>query len=60
MRSIESRQFCCHIQENRMSFKRSTLAAALALLPYAAIAADPTLSTVVITGAKEESNANKV
>lgn len=43
-----------------MSFKRSTLAAALALLPYAASAADPALSTVVVTGAKEESVANKV
>ena len=37
-----------------MSFKRNTLSAALALLPCAAIAADATLSTVVITGARDE------
>jgi iron complex outermembrane receptor protein len=43
-----------------MSFKRSTLAIALALLPYSAGAADATLSTVVITDTKEEATAAKV
>jgi iron complex outermembrane receptor protein len=43
-----------------MSFKRSTLAIALALLPYSAGAADARLSTVVVTETKDEASTNKV
>ncbi|MDI6749724.1 MAG: TonB-dependent receptor [Rhodocyclaceae bacterium] len=43
-----------------MSLKRLTLAAAIAALPFAVRAADTTLSTVVVTGAKEEAAASKV
>jgi len=43
-----------------MSFKRNTLAMALALLPFTASAADTTLSTMVVTGAKDEAAAANV
>ncbi|MFN3884668.1 MAG: TonB-dependent receptor [Rhodocyclaceae bacterium] len=43
-----------------MSLKRAALAMAIATLPYATHAADTTLPTVVVTGAKEEAAATKV
>jgi iron complex outermembrane receptor protein len=43
-----------------MSLKRATLAAAIAALPFAAHAADTTMSTVVVTGAKEETSATNI
>jgi iron complex outermembrane receptor protein len=43
-----------------MSLKRATLAAAIAALPFAAHAADTTMSTVVVTGAKEETSATSI
>lgn len=59
--SIESRQsFFRHISESRMSFKRTTLTVAIALLPFASSAADTTMSTVVVTGAKEETSATSI
>jgi len=43
-----------------MSFKRATLAAAFAALPFTAHSADTTLSTVVITAEKESTSASEV
>ena len=43
-----------------MSFKRNSLAMALALLPLTASAVDATLSTLVVTGAKDETSATNV
>jgi len=52
--------FSAPFLEITMSLKRITLAAAIAALPFTARAADTTLSTVVVTGAKEETAAAKV
>jgi hypothetical protein len=52
--SIESGAVRFPVPEIHMSCKRTTLAAVLAALPFSLLAAEPTLTPVVVTASKEQ------